>query len=284
MKKSLFFYALCCLSLNSATGADITVDVIGHVPDQYNEKANDPKWLRSKETLGQTFVPEAKNISFLNVTIFKPEEKIGDITPYKGASQLNLKLWSMKNTNLAETKSSTPLAADSDEKSFMIARDKFFEINKELVPKQKYYFELSPSETPEPCYYYSYQYGGSLYPAGEMYRNNTAVANSALRFKTYSSSTISQNTVLSRFPEIIEISFSGKIDKDKTRIFLTGPCGMIKMNKIWRNDGKLLLQGKAPSYQSAETTYKAYIIIPGDNGTYQTHIFTFSVSNTDKNI
>ncbi|MFA6101033.1 MAG: hypothetical protein WC721_02570 [Victivallaceae bacterium] len=274
---------LCCLALNCALPAGEGVDVTAHVPDQFNEKTNDPKWLNSKESIGQIFVPSAAKISFLSIYIFRPEVKIAGVTPYKGPAPLALKLWPVKES-LEKAKSDAPSAACSDEGSFDIEHDKFFEVNKELEPGQKYYFELSAPETPAPCYYYSYQYGGAPYADGSFYKGGNAWNGSALRFKTYQPLKFeSGSIVVSNIPELVEICFNKKFDKSSVKAFIAGPAGTIKINKLWRNANTLLLYGKIPVYPTDEAIYKIYVnFTDPDTGVCEVHVFTFSYKKVQK--
>jgi len=282
MKAYLLILVFCC-SVSCALMADVAVEATAHVPDQFNEKSNDPKWLYSKDPIGQTFLPSAAKISFLSVNIFRLETKVGDVTPYKGPAPLTLKLWPVKES-LEKAKSEPPAASCSDESSFDVEHDKFFEVNKEMEAGQKYYFELSTPETPAPCYYYSYQYGGAPYAGGEFYKGGNPWNGSALRFKTYCPVKLESNTVIeSKVPEILEIRFNKKVDKNSVKAFIAGPCGTIKMDKHWKNANTLLLQGKIPTYPADEAVYKTYVSFPDpDNGVCQVQVFTFSYKKAQK--
>jgi len=282
MKAYLLIF-VCCLALNSVSGASEGVEVTLHVTDQFNEKSNDPKWLNSKESIGQIFLPATAKISFLSVNIFRPESKIGNVTPYKGPAPLTLKLWQVKDS-LENAKTEPPSASCSDESAFDVEHDKFFEVNKEVEAGQKYYFELSAPETSAPCYYYSYQYGGAPYAGGEFYKGGNPWNGSALRFKTYCPVKLESNTVIeSKVPEILEIRFNKKVDKNNVKAFIAGPCGTIKINKHWKNANTLLLQGKIPTYPADEAVYKTYVSFPDpDTGVCQAQVFTFSYKKAQK--
>jgi hypothetical protein len=247
---------------------------IAHVPDQSNTKRNDPKWLNGNSTLGQSFVPQSNKISLLYAKIFAASEKNGKVKRLEktGKDKLLFRLIELKNVNAVSE--SNPISP----RAISIGKKDFFEINKDLAAGMDYYFEFYPLPESKTAFYFWFQYRGDPYPDGDIYMNGKKWIGSDLEFTSYYPVRLElKNNNIKKLPEIFEIHFAKKMDKNKVNVFISGPCGIVKGPKTWHGK-KVIYLGpmELKDYSLPSVTHKLYIsYLDEKNKKYKTVVIPF---------
>lgn len=256
MKRNILLFIIV-FSFGSFASEKIVKKIIAHIPDQFNNKHNDPKWLSGGGTVGQSFTPKVDRISLFSAAIAAGAKKNGNIKLERISEKNNLGLAIRELKNI-KTESPESGQGIIYKDPFKIGQKDFFEINENLIAGEQYYFEfklLSPSGD---NYFYRYQYGGDLYPNGDIYKNGKKWANSDFDFTTYCPFEIAEKPLIDKMlPIIFEIVLNKNIDKSKADIFILGPTGVLKVKKNWKNDTTVFLDPiKLDTYSKPEIEYK----------------------------
>lgn len=265
-----------------ATGAgnNAVESVTAHVADQANEKRNDPRWLKGQATVGQAFMPEAASISILYADIFAASSENGFVTKHERKTNDGLRLKVIELEGVQSQEKAKIFRSDP----ITIGGKDFFEINMQLIPKTPYYFEFSVVPESQDAFYYWIQYGGNHYQAGDVYLNGKKWTGSDMGFITYYPVKLEgENTIIEKLPEIFEIHFSEKLDKNKVNTFVSGPCGILKGKKTWKNDNVIFLGPiELKTYSQPAVDYRLYISYFDDNKKkYKTVTIPFTYKRKD---
>jgi len=279
LKKFALIASMGLLAAGALSAAPPTINVTAHFADQANPVRNDPKWLTGGQTIAQAFIPDGNAVSLLSVNIFPAEKKQQRVvrTGEKGKN-LRIELKELQDGNPGKT-----IAACSDQEAGVKVGDLYlYRINASVTPNKNYLLEFRLNTPGAGDYYFWYQYGGDHYPKGDFYMNGRKRGACDLDFAVYQPEKVTPNAVLKcpRPPDLLEVSFQEKPDRDKTSIFLSGPGGVVKCIPAWSDDRTLFLGPlKLPAHPGRTTHYQLNINVDGGQSPSVMIPFTLNEKN-----
>lgn len=279
LKKSALIASVGMLAAGALSAAPPVINVNAHFVDQVSSARNDPKWLTGEQAVAQSFVPDGNAVSFISANIFPAEKKQQRVvrTGEKGKN-LRIELKELQDGNPGRT-----VAVCSDQEAgIKIGELSLYRINAKVTPSQNYLLEFRLNTPGAGDYYLWYQYGGDHYPKGDFYMNGRKQGGCDLDFAVYRPEEITPGAVLkgSRPPDLLEVRFQEKPDRDKTSIFLSGPGGVVKCVPVWSDDRTLFLGPlKLPARPGQTTHYRLYVNVDGGQSPSVMIPFTLTEKN-----
>ncbi len=279
LKKSAVVASMGLLAAGALSAAPPVIKVTAHFADQASSARNDPKWLSGGLTIAQSFVPEGNAVSFLSANIFPAEKKQQRVVRINEKGK-NLRI---ELKELQDGKPGRTVAACSDQEAGVKIGDlNLYRINAPVTPNQNYLLEFRLNNPGGGDYYFWYQYGGNPYPKGDFYMNGRKRGACDLDFAVYRPEEVTPGAVLKSScpPDLLEISFQEKPDRDKTSIFLSGPGGVVKCVPVWSDDRTLFLGPlKLPAHPGRTTHCQLYVNVDGGQSPSVMIPFTLNEKN-----